>query len=199
MRDLMMLFTILLTLVLVSTAAVAQSGAWAYSTKSSIDGHITEFATVDSNEATSLIVRCSRACEVYMTADRSIVADQSAVRVKFNDSTSLKRFSVSRGEGSDSLFFVDPMGILKAIRDNGGYMTVEYSPYGRVPTATRFGIWNLPPTILKRIEKHQAIEKIHLKKESQRYYTEAAAQSDHVRATCENDGFVWRDNGCHIK
>ena len=38
------------------------------------------------------------------------------------------------------------MGVLKAIRDNGGYMTVEYAPYQKTPTTVVFDVWNLPPT-----------------------------------------------------
>lgn len=199
MRHPIRLFTILTTLVLISTATVAQDSAWNYSTKSNIDGQITELALAYSNQGTGLVVRCSRACDVYMTVDRGIVADQSSVRVKFNDSTSLKRFSVSRGEGSDSLFFRDPMGILKAIKDNGGYMTVEYSPYGQVPTMTTFGIWNLPSTILKRIEKHQASARTRFEKEAKQHHTEAVAQSDHIQSSCESDGFSWHDGGCHVR
>src|ERR1017187_8621886 len=98
----------------------------------------------------SLVVRCSKKCEVYIADGTEIFADQRTVRVKFNKSA-VKQFAVSIGEGSDSLFFSDPWGILKAIRDNGGYMTVEYRPYEKTPDTTTFGIWNLPTSILKRI------------------------------------------------
>ncbi len=71
--------------------------------------------------------------------------------VKFNDKPA-KRFGVSRSEDSTALSFSDPVAILRAIRDNGGYMTLEYKPYQRIPDTTKYGVWNLPPTILKRIE-----------------------------------------------
>jgi hypothetical protein len=45
------------------------------------------------------------------------------VLVRFNDKP-VKRYGVSRSEDYTALFFSDPMGVLKAIRDNGGYMTV---------------------------------------------------------------------------
>jgi len=131
-------------------SAFAQ-GAWDYSVKTAIDGKLTETAISESNDSATLVIRCKTSCEVYISLDRTIAADQSSVRVKFNNSH-LRTFSVNRGEGSDSLFFRAPISIIKAIRDNGGYMTVEYSPYGKVPTTATFGVWNLPPTILKRIK-----------------------------------------------
>lgn len=147
-----------LFITMLSTLAVGQNTAWDYSTKTAIDGKTTEVAITQGNEAASLIVRCSSTCDVYLTTRLSIVEDQASVRVKFNESTSLKRFAVSRGEGSDSLFFRDPMGVMKAIRDNGGYMTVEYSPYEKMPVMTKFGIWNLPPTMLKRLDTQKRID-----------------------------------------
>jgi hypothetical protein len=87
---------------------------------------------------------------VYLKLESTIFADQTYIRVKFNSSTP-KRFSVSRGEGSDSLFFSQPVDFLRAVRDNGGYVFIEYSPYEKIPETDKLGVWNLPPTILARI------------------------------------------------
>lgn len=132
-------------------AAQTQNTEWQYSTKTAIDGKVTEYAI--SGYSDSLVIRCSNVCEVFMKISDSIVADQSSVRIKFNNGP-LERFAVSLGEGDDSLFFRDPMGILKAIRDNGGYLTVEYAPYQKTPTTVVFHVWNLPPTVLARIEAY---------------------------------------------
>ena len=146
----------LIGMLLVSTSALsAQNNPWAawdYSAKTSIDGKVTEIATAGEYANVSLVVRCSKTCEVYIADSTEIFADQETVRVKFNKSA-VKQFAVSRGEGSDSLFFRNPWSILRAIRDNGGYMTVEYRPYEKISETTTFGIWNLPPSILKRIPK----------------------------------------------
>jgi hypothetical protein len=145
----------ILGLVLCSSA-VAESSAWDYSTKTDIAGKTTEFAT-----AWGLTVRCSHSCEVFFTPDRyAIVDDQHSVLVKFNDKPA-KRYGVSRSEDSTALFFADPVAILRAIRDNGGYMTVEYKPYQRIPEMVKYGVWNLPPTILKRIEVLGKAQKDH--------------------------------------
>jgi hypothetical protein len=138
-------------LMLCVPAAFAQS-AWNFSTKTSIDGKVTETAISESNDAAALVIRCKTSCEIYISLDRTIAADQDSVRVKFNDKLPLKTFAVNRGEGSDSLFFRAPISVLKAMRDNGGYMTIEYRPYERTATTATFGIWNIPPTILKRIK-----------------------------------------------
>jgi hypothetical protein len=139
--------------------AFAQNSAWDYSVKKDISGKVTEIAMRDQSEGIgtddSLIIRCKATCEVYIHIGRSIAEDQSSIRVKFIDKAPA-RLGVSRGEGSDSLFFTNPMSIIKAIRDNGGYMTVEYSPYQRTPVMVKFGVWNLPPSILERLTRFEA-------------------------------------------
>jgi len=142
--------------VLCATAVAQTSSAWDYSTKTDISGKTTEFAT-----AWGLTVRCSHSCEVFFTPQRfEIVDDQSSVLVKFNDKPA-KRFGVSRSADDTALFFSDPVAILRAIRDNGGYMTVEYKPYQKIPDTVKYGVWNLPPTILKRIEVQAKAQKDH--------------------------------------
>jgi hypothetical protein len=142
-------------LLVTATVLSAQNDPWAawdYSTKTAIDGKTTEIATAGKYANVSLVVRCSKTCEVYIVNSTEIFAEQGTVRVKFNKSA-VKQFAVSRGDGSDSLFFRDPWSILRAIRDNGGYLTVEYRPYEKTPDTTTFGVWNLPPSILRRIPK----------------------------------------------
>jgi hypothetical protein len=139
-----------ITLVLAVNAGLGQDSAWSYSVdKNSIDNKSTEFAMTDGSK-TTLVVRCKVHCEVYLKLNDTIFADQRSVRVKFNSSIP-KQFSVSRGEGSDSLFFVQPMEFLRSIRDNGGHVFIEYTPYERIPDTDKLGVWNLPPTILSRI------------------------------------------------
>jgi hypothetical protein len=142
--------------------AFAQNSAWDFDVKvNPMDGKLTEIARTRSygdSESASFIVRCKATCEAYLVLDRRIFADQESVRVRFNSSAPT-RFSVNRGEGSDSLFFRNPMALLKAIRDNGGYATVEFSPYEQVPTTAKFGVWNLPPTILARLDKWERQQK----------------------------------------
>ena len=142
---------------LMATATVLSAqndpwAAWDYSTKTAIDGKTTEIAMAGKYDNVSLVVRCSKNCEVYLVNSKEIFADQGTVRVKFNKSA-VKQFAVSRGDGSTSLFFREPWSILRAIRDYGGYLTVEYRPYEKSPDTTTLGIWNLPPSILKRIPK----------------------------------------------
>ena len=141
------------------TTTVAQNSAWNYSVEKGIAGKVTELAIVDQSEGVgtddSLVIRCKKICEVYIHIGRSIAADQSFIRVKFNDKAPA-RFGVIRGDGSDSLFFTNPISIIKAIKDNGGYMTVEYAPYQRTPVMVKFGVWNLPPSILGRLTKFEA-------------------------------------------
>lgn len=133
-----------------STSCFGQNSAWDYSDKKSeIDNKTTEFAMTGGHK-TTLVVRCKALCEVYLRLNDDIFADQSSVRVKFNSSAP-KRFSVSIGEGSDSLFFTQPMELLRAIRDNGGFVFIEYTPYEKIPDTDKLGIWNLPPTILARL------------------------------------------------
>lgn len=150
---------VLIILALLSTQALAQNSAWDYSVKKDISGKVTEIAMTDESEGVgtedSLVIRCKTACEMYIHIGNSIVDDQSSIRVKFNDKAPV-RFGVSRGEGSDSLFFTNPMTVIKAIKDNGGYMTVEYAPYQRTPVMVKFGVWNLPPSILARLTKFEA-------------------------------------------
>jgi len=128
------------------TSAMAQHSAWSYSTKTDIEGKTTEYATSDS-----LVIRCSRSCEVFFTPDRYALVDNGYdVLVKFNDKPA-KQYSVSRSADSTAYFFSNPTSILRAIRDNGGYMTVQYKPYEKTPDTVKYGVWNLPPTILMRI------------------------------------------------
>jgi hypothetical protein len=135
--------------------AFAQQSAWNYSTKTGLDGQMTETAIALQSDgpadSATLVVRCKKTCEAYLALDNSIAADQPTVQVKFNDGP-LQTFAVSRGEGSDSLFFKTPARLLKAIRDNGGYLKVEYRPYEKTPVISTFGVWNLPPTILARMK-----------------------------------------------
>src|SRR4051812_8113217 len=68
----------------------AQNSAWEYDKKTAIDGKVTEIATSlqeagDRNSAT-LIIRCKKTCEAYLALDGTIFADQSSVRIKFNES-----------------------------------------------------------------------------------------------------------------
>jgi hypothetical protein len=144
---------IAITLVLAGSA-FAESSAWDYSTKTGIDGKVTETAISGWGHVT-LVVRCSKTCEVYFTPKAySIVASQDSVRVKFNDK-SIHNYGVSRSEDDTALFFRDPTGILKAIRDNGGYMTIEYEPYEEVAETVKYDVWNLPSTILARLAKQE--------------------------------------------
>jgi hypothetical protein len=158
MKNLIALFTLALAPVI---PAFAQNSAWDYSAQKDIAGKATEFATTlqTSGEGTNdtLIVRCKTTCEVFLSVGKGIADDQPFVRVKFNEHSPTS-YGVGVGRGSDSLFFQNPMAVLKAIKDNGGYMTVEYRPYERTPTMVTFGVWNLPPSILDhvaRFEKQQ--------------------------------------------
>jgi|SRR5579864_641305 len=91
----------------------AQNSAWDYSTKKDIADKVTGLATTSGvGTQDDLIVRCKTACEVYISIDRSIVDDQSSVRLKFNDQAPV-RYAVNRGQGSDSLFFENPMAVIK--------------------------------------------------------------------------------------
>ena len=40
-------------------------------------------------------------------------------------------------------------------------MTVEYKPYEGIPDTVKYGVCNLPPTILKRIEVQGKAQKDH--------------------------------------
>lgn len=132
-------------------SALGQSSAWDYRTQTDISGKVTEFAT-----SSSLVVRCSSKCEVFFTPDKyTLVEDQGSVLVKFNDKPA-KRYGVSRSEDDTALFFSDPVTILRAIRDNGGYMTIEYKPYEKIPDTVKYEVWYLPPTILMRIAETKA-------------------------------------------
>src|ERR1700694_575716 len=107
--------------VLMDATSFGQNSAWDYSVdKNAIDNKGTEFA-MTKGDKTTLVVRCKTRCEVYLKLNSTIFAGQSSVRVKFNSSTP-KRFSVSRGEGSDSLFFTQPLELRRAVRNNGGYL-----------------------------------------------------------------------------
>lgn len=135
--------------------------AWEYESKTDIEGKITEIAT-----SGSLIIRCKRTCEVYFVPGRyEIVERQESVRVKFNDSP-LKTFGVSRSDDSAALFFTAPMAVIKAIRDNGGYVTIEYRPYQKTPDTVKYGVWNLPPSILNRLTRIESGQQAKAKKDA---------------------------------
>jgi hypothetical protein len=198
--------------VLVSAMAIGQSSTWEYSTDNSgIDGKVKEIVISEGDRnSAALVVRCSNVCEVYLSTRREILDEQASVRVKFNNSP-LKRFAVNRGSGDDSLFFHDPMGVLKAVRDNGGYMTIEFSPFEKTPVTSRFGIWNLPPTILARISKWEegvggrakvkirATLKAEIQTCSSGYANDVCdrlrteAHSYHTEASCTAHGFHWEE------
>ena len=192
------LLAIALTLLLIGSA-FAQNTAWDYSTKTDITGKVTETAI------SGAVVRCSKACEVYFIPDRyTLVEDQNSVLVRFNDKP-VKRYGVSRSEDYTALFFSDPMGVLKAIRDNGGYMTVEYKPYQKTPD-TVSSMKDTSSCHLKRIEKWEKESPV----AEQRRKREAAlsacrsgyaedvcsqlrdeARSYHTKEPCQSHGFVW--------
>ena len=210
--------TIVLTLVLTGMA-FGQNTAWDYDTKTNIQAQVTE--TARSN---GLIVRCSKACEVYFIPDRyTLVEDRDSVLVKFNDKP-VKRYGVSRSDSDTGLFFSDPMGILKAIRDNGGYMSIEYKPYQKIPDTVKYEVWNLPPTILTRVDKwengllqrkRQAdLSALQEKRQANLSACSSEDECDKLRSEarlqnkkkdCEANGFVWHnasaDNvgGCFVK
>jgi len=156
-----LLVTVLLAAAPIGSTA-AQDSAWYYSTDADINGKLTQFAICHQVPGIlthdSLIVRCKGTCEAYLHIGNGIVDDQSYVLVKFNDRPAV-RFAVSLGKGSDSLFFVDAFTLMRAIKNNGGYMTVQYSPYGRTPVMVKFGVWNLPPEILARLDQLTAIQR----------------------------------------
>jgi hypothetical protein len=83
--------------------AFAQNSAWEYSTKKDIADKVTELATTLQTSGVgtqdSLIVRCKTACEVYISVGRSIVDDQSSVRLKFSDHAPV-RYVVNRGRAA---------------------------------------------------------------------------------------------------
>ncbi len=142
------------------TTRTNQNSAWDYKTDTDIEGRITEYVS-----SGSFVIRCSRSCEVFFTPDKyTLVESDYDVLVKFNDK-SVKQYSVSRSEDSTAYFFSNPLSILRAIRDNGGYMTIQYKPYERTPDTVKYGVWNLPPTILARIAKGEAQSKVGAAKE----------------------------------
>jgi hypothetical protein len=141
--------TMLLAALMVLAIAAPSSAQWSHTTKTDIAGEVTEFATADGNGGISLTIRCAHTCAAFISAEDFIFEDQASVRIKFNNGP-VKSFAVSRGENSDALFFSNPIALVKAVRDNGGYMTLEYSPYQRTPESTKFGVWELPSTILSR-------------------------------------------------
>ena len=144
-------FAAVVLLIFSASLTFAQNSAWEYSVdKNAMEtNRSTEFAMTYGGN-TTLVVRCKTRCEVYLKLKGNIFEDQTSVRVKFNSSTP-KRFSVSRGEVSDSLFFTQPIEFLRAVRDNGGYVVIEYSPYEKIPDTDTLRVWNLPPTILARL------------------------------------------------
>jgi hypothetical protein len=160
--------------------------AWHYEAKTDIEGKVTETAT-----SSSLIIRCKRSCEVYFIPARyEIVEEQSSVRVKFNNSP-LKAFGVSRSDDSTALFFTAPMAVIKAIRDNGGYMTIEYRPYQKTPDTVKYGVWNLPPTILNRLsnvenqQQAKGRKETEEKKKEQTLWAACKASGDNNSKECE--------------
>ena len=84
-----------------------------------------------------------------------MVDDGYDVLVKFNDRPA-KQYGVTRSEDYTALFFSSPTSILRAIRDNGGYMTIQYKPYQQIAETVKYCVWNLPPTILMRIAETKA-------------------------------------------
>jgi hypothetical protein len=159
--------------------------AWEYESKTDIEGKITEIAT-----SGSLIIRCKRTCEVYFVPRRyEIVEEQGSVRVKFNGFP-LKTFGVSRSDDSRALFFTAPMVVIKAIRDNGGYMTIEYRPYQKTPDTIKYGVWNLPPSILNRLtsiesgQQEKAKEDAADKKKEQTLWSACKASGDNDSKEC---------------
>src|SRR6516165_2491034 len=106
---------------LLTISVTAQDSAWHYSTDKDINGKVTEFAiSITSDMEAGLCLRCKAGCEPFLKIQYGIVEDQSYVQVKFNDGP-VKRFSVRKGDGGDSLFFADPVGLMNAINQNGGY------------------------------------------------------------------------------
>jgi hypothetical protein len=204
-----------LALMLASMTAFAQNTAWDYSTKTDIAGKVTETAI-----SGSLVVRCSKACEVYFIPDRyTLVEDQSSALVKFNDKP-VKRYGVSRSEDYTALFFSDPMGVLKAIRDNGGYMAIEYKPYQKTPDTVKYEVWNLPSSILKRIEKWEKespLAELRRKRQADLSACQSGYSADvcdklrkeallrRTKKDCDANGFVWHEEsadntgGCFIQ
>lgn len=184
------------TALMLAIPAFAQNSAWNYSTKTNdMDASVTEFAMTDQvageDTSDSVIIRCKSTCEAYVHIGKGIIGEQETIRVKFNNAPP-KRYAVTRGDGYDSLFFSSPFAIVKAIRDNGGYMTIEYFPYEKTPVTVRFGVWNLPPTILARLSKWE-------KKEQAAARAAAGAKSPSTEdahslltpESCKSHGFVW--------
>ena len=135
---------------LMCCSAFAQT-AWDYETKTDIEGKTTEYAT-----SGSFVIRCSQSCKVFFTPERyTLVEDGYNVLVKFNDKPA-KQYSVTRSEDYTAYFFDNPIAILRAIRDNGGYITIQYKPYEKIAETVKYGVWNLPPTILVRIAETKA-------------------------------------------
>ena len=83
---------------------------------------------------------------------RGEVADkQSQVLIKFN-SGKVQQYGVVASEDSRALFFQVPLKLIKAIRDNGGYMTIQYEPYEKIAEMNTLEVWNMPAQILARIK-----------------------------------------------
>jgi hypothetical protein len=141
----------ILAVLILSTFAGAQGSAWHYSTKKNeMDGKVTEFAIsnqVSGDANDTLVIACDTACRVYVTVSNGIPGNQ--FRIKFNDGTPKHTLILPT---SDAIFFDDTYEILKEIRDNGGYLMIEHSLYGDGSVTAKFGIWNLPPTILARLD-----------------------------------------------
>ncbi|MGA3050253.1 MAG: hypothetical protein ABSD67_26870, partial [Terracidiphilus sp.] len=78
---------LIVMLLVTATVLPAQNDPWAawdYSTKTAIDGKTTEIAMAGKYSNVSLVVRCSRTCEVYIANSSEIFADQGTLRIKFN-------------------------------------------------------------------------------------------------------------------
>jgi hypothetical protein len=160
--------------------------AWNYESNADIEGKVTEITT-----SASLIIRCKRSCEVYFVPARyELVQEQSSIRVKFNDSP-VKAFGVHRSDDYTALFFDAPMAVIKAIRDNGGYMTLEYSPYQKTSKTVKYGVWNLPPTILSRLtniegqQQAKAKRDVADKKKEQALWSACKASGDNNSKECQ--------------
>ena len=130
-----------------ATTRTNPNSAWDYE----VDAKLSK--TIEYASSGAFVIRCSKLCEVFFTPERYTLVDGDShtVLVKFNDKA-IKRYGVFRSDDYTSYFFSDPIAIMRAIRDNGGYVTIEYKPYERIAETVRYGVWNLPPSLLKRLK-----------------------------------------------
>ena len=137
---------------LTASLAAAQSSPWTYSSKTDIYGKVIEKAESGFSTSGGLIISCKTSCEIYFVLPRGEVADkQSQVLIKFN-SGKVQQYGVVASEDSRALFFQVPLKLIKAIRDNGGYMTIQYEPYEKIAEMNTLEVWNMPAQILARIK-----------------------------------------------